>query len=179
MGQRIFIWTGERCAALTEAEMDLETGAPAYIVRVGLNLHLPAGGFPNWTASLPLSLPDAAPRPGLRLALTPLAEPLGRAQSERRARRRAGRLPAAVHPHRPDRSDHSAAGTRLTAEAVGIDDDFRLLLRLPDGGQRAIHCGGHPAPAAASEPQKQKGQTMTLNPKSSDQPCPRRRQHWH
>lgn len=131
------------CGILTEAEMDLETGAPAYIVLgVGLNLYPPAGGFPPELDGIAAALlPDAAPRPGLRPAL--IAAWLNRWA----ALNQSGEL-AAVRDAYRQRSiltgrtvQITAAGTRLTAEAVGIDDDFRLLLRLPDGGQRAIHCG--------------------------------------
>uniref|UniRef100_UPI0024ADA380 HTH domain-containing protein n=1 Tax=Porphyromonas macacae TaxID=28115 RepID=UPI0024ADA380 len=131
------------CGILTEAEMDLETGAPAYIVLgVGLNLYPPAGGFPPELDGLAAALlPDTAPRPGLRSTL--IAAWLNRWT----ALNQIGSLGAVRDAYRKrsiltgQTVQITAAGERLTAEAVGIDDDFRLLLRLPDGERRAIHCG--------------------------------------
>ena len=130
------------CGILTEAVVDMESGGLEYaVLGVGINVSPPPGGFP----------------PELRdIAGTVLPGPCG---DNERSRLLAALLDAFFPLYRampardwlPDYRDRSLLTGRevrwvqgdreLRGQALGVDEDARLLLRLPDGSLRALSSG--------------------------------------
>lgn len=141
------------CGILTEAALDLESGALEYaVVGIGINVRPPAGGFPPELrdiagAVLPAGNADADARSRLT------AEVLRRFWAYYRA------LPA--HPFHAEYCRRSwVVGREITviqgaasrpARAVGIDAECRLLVEYPDGSRDALASGEVSVRPAAPE----------------------------
>ncbi len=129
------------CGILTEAALSLESGSLDYaVLGIGVNLTSPAGGFPRELA-------------GIAGAISDRPIPNGRCRLAASILRRF--LP--LYDHLSDASFFEAYRSRLTllgkritvlrgeeereAEAIGLERDFRLLVRYSDGSTEALSSG--------------------------------------
>ena len=133
------------CGILTELELEAESGALRYVVvGIGLNLSQTEADFGPEVAPLAISLAQAlgrAPRRAeVAAAVLDALDGMYAAFPEQRedwlARYRAGCLTLGrqVRLLRPGRAEE-------TAFAEGIDDDFALVVRRPDGRRESVSSG--------------------------------------
>ena len=128
------------CGILTEGAFDFESGRFRYaVLGIGINLSAPAGGFPG----------ELRERAGAAFAAgEPLKNRLAAAVIDNFARFYAA-LPEKPHLALYRQRSMLTGKTVLipgpkgerTAQALGIDDDFRLLVASPDGTREALSSG--------------------------------------
>lgn len=132
------------CGILTEASVEAETGALAYvIVGIGFNVRTPAGGLPAEIRDIAGCLEDYAPHPVRRNALTAaffnhLEETCGlieRGQTETLLARYRAQMHFFGQPITVIRGD-----TRTEAVAVGIDENGYLMIEQ-NGRQSSLVAG--------------------------------------
>lgn len=140
------VYRGEKkvCGILTEGALSFETGTLEHaVLGIGVNVTPPAGGFPPdlaGTAGTVFSSP--VPNARLRMAgeilsrFLPFYEELSAAPFRAGYRARSFLIGRRVLVSFPawDRPARSAA-------VLGIDDDFRLLVRYDDGTEEALGSG--------------------------------------
>ena len=134
------------CGILTEMSLEAETGRLQYVVvGIGVNVLQEAEDFPpevrEVATSLYQSLGTAASRPALTAALIEELDRLytALAAGDTKAyltayRARCVNLGRTVQLLTP-------AGGREVAEAVGIDDQFGLVVRMADGREKTVRSG--------------------------------------
>ena len=129
------------CGILTEASLDVESGALSYaVLGIGVNVYPPVGGFPADIKNKAGALCDTK-QPGLKNRLA--AEIITRFFSYYSS------LAAKTYlePYRsrcivPGKNITVLSGGRETpAYAVMIDDDCRLLVRYDDGSEEYLSSG--------------------------------------
>lgn len=130
------------CGILTEAAVDFESSGLHYaILGIGINLRAPEGGFPPEIADVAGALfQDEAP-PGARARLA--AGILNRffayySALPRRDYMEAYRQRSLLTGLEVTYTQGSQSGEGLV---LGVDEEARLLLRLPDGQERAFSAG--------------------------------------
>ncbi len=140
------IWNGKKlCGILTELEFEAESAAAvAVVVGVGINVGQTDSDFGPDLSPLAVSLSQALGRPVRRAELaaallTALDEMYAAFPREKGAYLEEYRLRCVTTGHevalvRPD-------GSRKPAFAQGVDDDFSLVCRLPDGRERTVTAG--------------------------------------
>ena len=127
------------CGILTEL-----TGEGALIVGIGINVSQRAEDFTPDVAAMATSLAWALGRPVSRPAL---AAALIRELDRQYAALRSGAWQAALDAYRRDcvnlgrQVQLLSAGDRETVTAVGVDEDFGLMVRDAAGAVRTIHSG--------------------------------------
>lgn len=132
------------CGVLTELELDPATGAPRYvIVGLGINLTQSAADFGAEVAPIAISLEQALGRAPESTALAAAVLramaaldrdfPAEKARYLAAYRRDCLTVGRAVTVLRPD-------GTRQ-GRAVGVDEDFALIVRWEDGREEALSAG--------------------------------------
>lgn len=130
---------------LTELSMEAESGRLQYlVVGIGVNVHQTAADFSPEVAALATSLSRELGRPACRPALAAaLIEELDRLYTALRA----GDFTAYLTEYRKrcvnlGKTVQLLSGEeRETVEAVGIDDDFGLIVRSPDGRSWTVRSG--------------------------------------
>lgn len=131
----IFLDGKKVCGILTEASLSLEDGSmEAVVLGVGINVYPPAGGFPGELEKIAGAVFDAPQRDGKnRLAAAFL-----------------NRFSACYREGAPwmdtYREKSLVVGREVTvsgqrAKAVAIDQDCRLVVRFPDGTEKALSSG--------------------------------------
>ena len=132
------------CGILTELSLEAETGRLQYLVLgIGINVHQTAEDFSPEVAQIATSLSQAAGRRISRPALAAaLIEELDRLY---------GPFSRQIEPYlEAYRKDCVNLGktvqllegsARRTAQAVGIDDGFGLVVREEDGTERVVRSG--------------------------------------
>lgn len=133
------------CGILTELSLEAETGRLQYlVVGIGINVHHTAADFSPEVAELATSLSMALGHPVSRPALAAaLIEELDRLYGALYA----GDLSAYLSAYRRDCVNLGKTvqllerNGRRTAEAVGIDDAFGLVVREADGTERTVRSG--------------------------------------
>ena len=142
----LFACGGKVCGILTEASLDLEGGGLQYaVLGIGINLAPPAGGFPPELRHVAASLLDCRQGDDRRAALAAalldcfldeyprLTEPETSRRLLDEYRRRChliGRKVLAVR-----------GGGSEEVTVLGIDDDYRLLVRRENGDTQALSSG--------------------------------------
>lgn len=146
----IYVQGKKVCGILTEGGFGLETGRLEYaVVGIGINIAPPPGGFPPTLSSVAGALYQA-PQAGARnrlaaLLLRRLWEVYdnfdGRefVEAYRSLNFLVGKDIFVYAVGRQDREE--APDTGVAAEAVGIDDDCRLLVRYRTGKEEALSSG--------------------------------------
>lgn len=130
------------CGILTEASLDFENGCLNYaVLGIGVNIVPPPGGFPKAIENVAGAVFDQEPPPGARVNLA--AEILNRFFRYYRA------LPG--HGYMEEYKKRSLlTGLKITFQqgnqiwegtVLGVDNDARLLVRLPDGQEKAFSTG--------------------------------------
>lgn len=130
------------CGILTEAAIDFENGKLNYaVLGIGVNIQEPPGGFPEGIKHIAGALFQEEPPAGVRAKLA--AEILNRFFNYYQA------LPA--HSYMDEYKKRSLlTGLEVTFQqgretwegvVIGVDDDARLLVRLPDGQEKAFGAG--------------------------------------
>lgn len=133
------------CGILTEMSMEAETGRLQYlVVGIGVNVHQTAADFTPEVAALATSLSRELGRPVSRPALAAaLIQELDRLYEALEAGDLAPYL--AAYRERCVNLGRTvqllSGGQRETAEALDIDGDFGLVVRLPDGRTRTVRSG--------------------------------------
>lgn len=131
------------CGILTEASVDCETGLLHHvIVGVGVNTRAPEGDFPEELRGIAGPAFGAVPAPELRCRLaagildrlTDYAERPDDPEILEGYRRRSLVLGRKINILAPGREPEPA-------EAVGLGEDYSLLVRLPDGSLRRLASG--------------------------------------
>ena len=130
------------CGILTEASVDFETQGLRYaVLGIGINVREPAGGFPQEIAEIAGALYRGEPPLGLRNRLA--------AQVLNHFFAYYDELPQRTYlPEYRRRSlltgmeiAFSEGGRRRTGVVLGVDEEARLLARLPDGSTAAFSAG--------------------------------------
>ena len=131
------------CGILTEAGMDLESGRVSYVVvGIGINLRAPEGGFPEEIRNIAGSAFDGLSVPDLRNRLAALvldkladyaADPFSDALFEAYSHRSfiPGRKITILAPGKEP----------VPAEALRLNRDYSLQVRLADGSEQALASG--------------------------------------
>lgn len=133
------------CGILTELSLEGETGRVQYLVLgIGVNVLQTAADFSPDVAEMAASLAMALGRPVSRPALAAaLIEELDRLY----AALKAGELADYLAAYRRDCVNLGkpvqllSPGGRETVTAVGIDEDFGLVVREADGAERTVRSG--------------------------------------
>lgn len=129
------------CGILTEAGVNLESGALDYaVLGIGVNVYAPAGGFPDGLADTAAAIFEA-PRFDLRSRLaaeilnrvTPLCADLSARRFVPAYRRRSLVLGREIQI--------LSGGETGRALALSVDDDCRLRVRYPDGREALLSAG--------------------------------------
>ena len=139
----IFVGGRKVCGILTEASVDCESGMMHYvIVGIGVNTHVPDGNFPEELRGIAGAAFGSEPVPELRCRLAAeildrlsdyAADPAAPAVFEG-YRRRSLVLGKEISILSPGRDPQPAV-------AVDLDEDYSLLVRLPDGSTRRLNSG--------------------------------------
>ena len=130
------------CGILTEAAVDFESSGLHYaILGIGINLRAPEGGFPPEIAGVAGALFHDEVPPGARARLA--AGILNRffayySALPRRDYMEAYRQRSLLTGLEVTYTQGSQSGEGLV---LGVDEEARLLLRLPDGQERAFSAG--------------------------------------
>ena len=131
------------CGILTEAGLDLESGRVSYVVvGIGINLRTPEGGFPEEIRQVAGAAFDGLTVPDLRSRLAALvldkltdyaANPFSDELFEAYAKRSfvPGRKIMILAPGKEP----------VPAEALCLNRDYSLQVRLPDGSRQALTSG--------------------------------------
>ena len=131
------------CGILTEAALDCESGMLHYaVVGVGINVSVPADGFAAELREVAGAVFDAAPPPELRSRLAAAVldklidccAPAASEQCRQAYRDRSLVLGRAVSILRPGCEP-------VPAEAIDLDRDYALIVRMPDGSLQRINSG--------------------------------------
>ena len=133
------------CGILTEMSMEAETGRLQYLVAgIGVNVHQTEEDFTPEVAVLATSLSRELGRPVSRPALAAaLIEEADRMYWALET----GDLAPYLSAYRQSCVNLGrtvqllSGGRRETAEALDIDEDFGLVVRLPDGRTRTVRSG--------------------------------------
>ena len=139
----IFVDGRKVCGILTEASVDCESGMMHYvIIGIGVNTHVPAGDFPEELQGIAGAAFGAEPVPELRCRLA--AEILDRLMDYTPD-------PAAPEVFEGYRSRSLVLGRKINilalgrepepATALGLDENYSLRVRLPDGSERLLNSG--------------------------------------
>lgn len=133
------------CGILTELTMDPDTGRPALVLGIGLNVGQTAADFSPEVAELATSLAQELGKP---VSLTEVTAALIRALDRLYAALRTDALASYLAAYRQSCVNLGKAvqliapdGGRETAEAVGIDGQFGLVVRTADGGEKTVRSG--------------------------------------
>lgn len=130
------------CGILTEASLDFENGSLNYaVLGIGVNILTPPGGFPKEIETVAGAVFDQEPPPDARITLA--AEILNRFFQYYRA------LPEHVYMEEYKKRS-LLTGLEITFQqgsqvwegtVIGVDDNARLLVRLPSGEKKAFGAG--------------------------------------
>ena len=133
------------CGILTELSLEAETGRLQYLVLgIGINVHQTAEDFSPEVAQIATSLSQAA---GRRISRPALAAALIEELDRLYAALCTGRIEPYLEAYRKDCVNLGKTvqllegGARRTAQAVGIDDGFGLVVREEDGTERVVRSG--------------------------------------
>lgn len=135
----IFLDGKKCCGILTQGALCLETGAFEYaVVGIGVNVAIPAGGFPAGMAASALF--ETAP-PGARETLC--AEILNRVEGYyRRFEARDFVAPYQARSLLPGKAvTVFCGGTPRGAKALAVDEDCRLVVEYEDGARERLVAG--------------------------------------
>lgn len=146
----IFVDRRKCCGILTEASIMPETGSIDYVVLgIGINVYEPKGGFSEESAQIARALwQKSEPLPDARARVVALTAEHFMAGYER--------IPLKEHlAQYRDRSLLDGKRVLITqgnqsfhATVLGIDDDFKLRVRLDDGSERALEHGEASIPSS-------------------------------
>ena len=128
-----------------ELSLEAETGRLQYLVLgIGINVHQTAEDFSPEVAQIATSLSQAA---GRRISRPALAAALIEELDRLYAALCTGRIEPYLEAYRKDCVNLGKTvqllegGARRTAQAVGIDDGFGLVVREEDGTERVVRSG--------------------------------------
>ena len=132
------------CGILTELVFDPESGKPCLLLGIGLNVSQTAADFPPELAEIAVSLTQELGRPVSRPVLVArLIEALDQMYTALRS----GALDGHLAAYRRDcvNLDRTVQligpQGRETVEAVGIDEQFGLVVRTGDGAEKTVRSG--------------------------------------
>ena len=139
----IFVDGRKVCGIMTEASVDCENGMMHYvIIGLGVNTHVPAGDFPEELRGIAGAAFDADSIPELRCRLAAgILDRLAEYTENPRAprvfeayKRRSLVLGKAINILAPGRDP-------VPAEVLDLEEDYALLVRLPDGSTTRLNSG--------------------------------------
>ena len=135
------------CGILTEASLEAETGRlQSLVVGIGVNVLQTPEDFSPEVASMATSLlqatGQAVSRPGLAAALLEALDRMyADLQRDSLSQWRSAYRRDCVNLGKAVQMIPFDGGPRETAEAVDVDEDFSLIVRLPDGSRKTIRSG--------------------------------------
>ena len=139
----IFVDGRKVCGILTEASVDCENGMMHYvIIGLGVNTHVPAGDFPEEIRGIAGAAFDSDSIPELRCRLAAgildrlaeYTENPGAPRVFEGYRSRSLVLGKAINILAPGRDP-------VPAEVLDLEEDYALLVRLPDGSTQRLNSG--------------------------------------
>ena len=139
----IFVDDRKVCGILTEASVDCENGMMHYvIIGLGVNTHVPAGDFPEEIRGIAGAAFNADQIPELRCRLAAgildrlaeYTENPGAARVFEGYKSRSLVLGKAINILAPGRDP-------VPAEALDLEEDYSLIVRLPDGSTTRLNSG--------------------------------------